>query len=97
MTRCLHHGERVPERIGYLVYAAAFLLPNGASLGGTIQSVHPDAAPIFTVDETGLTNVLPGALEKIYFFGVGGLAGAVIDALAPNIPWATRSCTPECN
>jgi pimeloyl-ACP methyl ester carboxylesterase len=64
MTRCLHHGERVPERIGYLVYAAAFLLPNGASLGGTIQSVHPDAAPIFTVDQTGLTNVLPG--EKIY-------------------------------
>ena len=50
--------------------------------GGTIRSVHPDAAPIFTVDETGLTNVLPGALEKIYFFGVGGLAGAVIDALA---------------
>src|ERR1700730_14293646 len=43
-------AERVPERIGYLVYAAAFLLPDGASLGGTIQSAHPDAAPIFSVD-----------------------------------------------
>jgi hypothetical protein len=64
MTRCLHHGERVPERIGYLVYAAAFLLPNGASLGGTIQSVHPDAAPIFTADETALTNVPPGPWKR---------------------------------
>lgn len=59
-------AERVPERIGYLVYAAAFLLPGGASLGSTIQSAHPDAAPIFSVDQAGLTTVLPEALERIY-------------------------------
>ncbi|MBR0823766.1 alpha/beta fold hydrolase [Bradyrhizobium liaoningense] len=60
-------AERVPERVGYLVYAAAFLLPDGASLGGTIQSAHPGAAPIFSVDTaTGMTAVLPEALEKIY-------------------------------
>jgi pimeloyl-ACP methyl ester carboxylesterase len=60
-------AERVPERIGYLVYAAAFLLPDGASLGGTIQSAHPGAAPIFSVDPAaGMTSVLPEALERIY-------------------------------
>ena len=60
-------AERVPERIGYLVYAAAFLLPDGASLGGTIQGAHPGAAPIFSVDPvTGTTALLPGALERIY-------------------------------
>ncbi|MBR0911788.1 alpha/beta fold hydrolase [Bradyrhizobium sp. 521_C7_N1_3] len=60
-------AERVPERVGYLVYAAAFLLPDGASLGGTIQSAHPGAEPIFSVDTaTGMTTVLPEALERIY-------------------------------
>jgi pimeloyl-ACP methyl ester carboxylesterase len=60
-------AERVPERIGYLVYAAAFLLPDGASIGGTIQGAHPGAAPIFSVDPVaGMTAVLPEALQKIY-------------------------------
>ena len=60
-------AERIPERVGYLVYAAAFLLPNGATVGGTIQSAHPSAAPIFSVDPaTGMTTVLPEALERIY-------------------------------
>jgi pimeloyl-ACP methyl ester carboxylesterase len=60
-------AERVPERVGYLVYAAAFLLPDGASLGGTIKSAHPGAAPIFSVDPAaGMTAVLPEGLEKIY-------------------------------
>jgi pimeloyl-ACP methyl ester carboxylesterase len=60
-------AERIPERVGYLVYAAAFLLPDGASLGATIQNAHPDAAPIFSVDPaTGMTAVLPEALERIY-------------------------------
>jgi pimeloyl-ACP methyl ester carboxylesterase len=60
-------AERVPERVGYLVYAAAFLLPDGASLGGTLQSAHPGSAPIFSVDPAaGMTAVLPDALERIY-------------------------------
>jgi len=60
-------AERVPERVGHLVYAAAFLLPDGASIGGTIQNAHPGAAPIFSVDSaTGMTTVLPEALDRIY-------------------------------
>jgi pimeloyl-ACP methyl ester carboxylesterase len=55
-------AERVPERIGYLVYASAFLIPDGGSLGATIQGAHPDAPPIFTVDEAGMTTVLAEAL-----------------------------------
>ena|ERR1700722_2228812 len=60
-------AERIPERVGYLVYAAAFLLPDGASISGTLQSAHPGAAPIFSVDPAaGMTTVLPEALERIY-------------------------------
>jgi pimeloyl-ACP methyl ester carboxylesterase len=59
-------AERVPERIGYLVYAAAFLLRDGASLAGTVRGEDPDAPLLFTVDEAGMTTVLPDALDKIY-------------------------------
>ena len=61
-------AERVPERVAYLVYAAAFLLPDGASLAGTLQSAaDPGAEPIFSVDPVaGMTAVLPEALERIY-------------------------------
>jgi pimeloyl-ACP methyl ester carboxylesterase len=55
-------AERVPERLGYLVYVAAFLLPNGMSLGGTVRSARPGAVPIYTKDEAGMTAVLPEAL-----------------------------------
>ena len=59
-------AERVPERIGYLVYAAAYLLTDGASIASTLQGARPDAAPIFSVDQTGMTALLPEALERIY-------------------------------
>lgn len=59
-------AEKIPERIGYLVYVAAFLLPDGASLAGTIRSAHADAAPMFSVDQAGMTTVLPDALDRIY-------------------------------
>jgi pimeloyl-ACP methyl ester carboxylesterase len=59
-------AERVPERIGYLVYAAAFLVLDGASLASSVQSTDPDAPLLFTVDEAGMTTVLPEAFAKIY-------------------------------
>lgn len=59
-------AERIPERIGYLVYVSAFMVPNGASLAGTIQSAHSDAPPLFTVDGKGMATVLPEALDRIY-------------------------------
>lgn len=59
-------AEKIPERIGYLVYVAAFLLPDGASLASTLQGVHSDAPPMFSVDQAGMTALLPEALERIY-------------------------------
>lgn len=59
-------AERVPERIGYLVCAAAFLLADGKSLASILKKGHPHAAPIFTVDTPDMTAVLPDPSTAIY-------------------------------
>jgi pimeloyl-ACP methyl ester carboxylesterase len=59
-------AERVPDRVGYLVYVAAFLLPNGISLGAAVHKAHPDAVPFFTIDSVGMTTLFPDALSRIY-------------------------------
>jgi pimeloyl-ACP methyl ester carboxylesterase len=59
-------AERVPELVGYLVYVSAFLLQDGSSLAGTVQSAHPGAPPIFTVDKSGMTTLIPEMFDRIY-------------------------------
>jgi pimeloyl-ACP methyl ester carboxylesterase len=59
-------AERIPERIGYLIYASAFLVRNGASLASTVQNAHPGAPALFDVNATGMTTLRPDAFARIY-------------------------------
>ena len=61
-------AERVPDKIASLVYLAAFLLPDGATLGGASGRGRSEEAPrILIKGEDGTTTVEPSAVASNFY------------------------------
>lgn len=63
-------AELVPDRIGVLVYLAAFLVPNGATLLQTMRRVPPrpesEGSLVFSPD-AAISTIAPDAVERVFY------------------------------
>ncbi len=79
-------AERVPERVALLVYLAAFLLPDGASIGRTAAAIDRGVTPD-TLEPAGdsFVRVKDGkAVPMLYNLCNAQDAAAAVDRLVPE-------------
>lgn len=61
-------AERVPERIGILVYLAAFLLPSGESIGSMSARLGPSTADeLLMMQSDGTTTLRPERVGPVFY------------------------------
>ncbi|MGH9244022.1 MAG: alpha/beta fold hydrolase [Acidimicrobiales bacterium] len=85
-----HVAEAVPERVGLLVYLAAFLLRRGESVFSVATSVPPVVPHLEVREQEGLVAILPHAAREVFYNdcsaedAASSAARLVPEALAPR-------------
>lgn len=85
-----HVAERAPDRVGLLVYLAAFLLRNGETVLEVVRSVPPAAPYLDVREDAGLILVRPDAARHVFYDDCStedadrATARLVPEALAPR-------------